>query len=85
MNRGTSIAFVAVAALAIGLFIGIRLGIQPMETQSGNGQSEQENEVLYWVAPMDPAFRRDKPGKSPMAWTCCRCTQAHQARMRPSR
>jgi len=25
-----------------------------------------EREVLYWVAPMDPNFRRDKPGKSPM-------------------
>jgi len=25
-----------------------------------------EKEVLYWVAPMDPAFRRDEPGKSPM-------------------
>lgn len=23
-------------------------------------------EPLYWVAPMDPDFRRDKPGKSPM-------------------
>jgi Cu(I)/Ag(I) efflux system membrane fusion protein len=23
-------------------------------------------EVLYWVAPMDPNYRRDKPGKSPM-------------------
>jgi len=27
---------------------------------------EQEKEILYWVAPMDPNFRRDKPGKSPM-------------------
>jgi Cu(I)/Ag(I) efflux system membrane fusion protein len=25
-----------------------------------------ENEILYWVAPMDPNYRRDKPGKSPM-------------------
>ena len=25
-----------------------------------------EKEVLYWVAPMDPNYRRDKPGKSPM-------------------
>ena len=25
-----------------------------------------EPEVLYWVAPMDANFRRDKPGKSPM-------------------
>ena len=25
-----------------------------------------EKEILYWVAPMDPAYRRDGPGKSPM-------------------
>jgi len=25
-----------------------------------------EREVLYWVAPMDPNYQRDKPGKSPM-------------------
>jgi Cu(I)/Ag(I) efflux system membrane fusion protein len=25
-----------------------------------------EEAVLYWVAPMDPNYRRDKPGKSPM-------------------
>jgi Cu(I)/Ag(I) efflux system membrane fusion protein len=25
-----------------------------------------DKEILYWVAPMDPAYRRDKPGKSPM-------------------
>ncbi len=25
-----------------------------------------EKEILYWVAPMDPSYRRDKPGKSPM-------------------
>ena len=24
------------------------------------------NEPLYWVAPMDANYRRDKPGKSPM-------------------
>ena len=27
---------------------------------------EDEREVLYWVAPMDPNYKRDKPGKSPM-------------------
>lgn len=27
---------------------------------------EDEKEVLYWVAPMDANYRRDKPGKSPM-------------------
>ncbi len=25
-----------------------------------------ESEILYWVAPMDPNYRRDEPGKSPM-------------------
>ena len=26
----------------------------------------EEDEIMYWVAPMDPNYRRDKPGKSPM-------------------
>jgi Cu(I)/Ag(I) efflux system membrane fusion protein len=26
----------------------------------------EEKEILYWVAPMDPNYRRDEPGKSPM-------------------
>ena len=28
--------------------------------------AKAENKPLYWVAPMDPNYRRDKPGKSPM-------------------
>ncbi len=28
--------------------------------------AEEEKEILYWVAPMDPNYRRDQPGKSPM-------------------
>ena len=28
--------------------------------------ADNEKEVLYWVAPMDPNYQRDKPGKSPM-------------------
>ena len=34
-------------------------------TSSGSNASG-EPEPLYWVAPMDPNYRRDKPGKSPM-------------------
>lgn len=26
----------------------------------------ETDDILYWVAPMDPNYRRDKPGKSPM-------------------
>lgn len=28
--------------------------------------AEEEKEILYWVAPMDANYRRDKSGKSPM-------------------
>jgi len=33
---------------------------------AGAVASIDEKEVLYWVAPMDANYRRDKPGKSPM-------------------
>lgn len=33
---------------------------------SADKAPEQEKEILYWVAPMDQNYRRDKPGKSPM-------------------
>ncbi len=28
--------------------------------------ADGDKKILYWVAPMDPNYRRDKPGKSPM-------------------
>lgn len=28
--------------------------------------ANDEKQILYWVAPMDPNYRRDQPGKSPM-------------------
>jgi len=33
---------------------------------SSSKKASSEREILYWVAPMDPNFRRDEPGKSPM-------------------
>ncbi|MEZ9504934.1 efflux RND transporter periplasmic adaptor subunit [Vibrio sp. 10N.286.51.B11] len=38
-----------------------------MATSTGADVSKQaSDEPLYWVAPMDPNYQRDKPGKSPM-------------------
>ncbi len=31
-----------------------------------SAEEQGDKEVLYWVAPMDPNYRRDEPGKSPM-------------------
>ncbi len=36
------------------------------QQQSGAVSGTANREVLYWQAPMDPAYRRDQPGKSPM-------------------
>jgi len=33
---------------------------------AGSGGEKTEKKIKYWVAPMDPNYRRDKPGKSPM-------------------
>lgn len=35
-------------------------------SDSATPDSEAGPEILYWVAPMDDNYRRDKPGKSPM-------------------
>ncbi|AMJ95543.1 efflux transporter periplasmic adaptor subunit [Alteromonas stellipolaris] len=42
-------------------------GKSGVEALATNGDNKSNNKTpLYWVAPMDDAYRRDKPGKSPM-------------------
>lgn len=59
--------------LMVGLALGFALSQlfdrqQLSESQPGDQvqSQDQPGKVLYWVAPMDPNYRRDKPGKSPM-------------------
>ena len=42
------------------------IGSVLFSTQSSLMAAENEDGVMYWVAPMDSNYRRDKPGKSPM-------------------
>ncbi|MBD3657173.1 MULTISPECIES: efflux RND transporter periplasmic adaptor subunit [Marinobacter] len=42
------------------------LAAEPGMNHAPDPASTESNEPLYWVAPMDPNFKRDKPGKSPM-------------------
>ncbi|MEQ8514638.1 MAG: efflux RND transporter periplasmic adaptor subunit [Chromatocurvus sp.] len=55
-------------ALLCGIGLGWQLAPMTMDHVAGNSGAGQEgdDEVLYWVAPMDPDYRRDGPGKSPM-------------------
>lgn len=57
-----------IIALIIGLLIGglVSYGIFSTPSDSINGSSSGDKKSLYWVAPMDPNYKRDKPGKSPM-------------------
>ena len=59
-----------IAALVIGLAGGVLISNYTILGKDigfkTSGEQQTEKEVLYWVAPMDPEFRRDKPGKSPM-------------------
>ncbi len=55
------------AALAAAIVIGVVLGrLWSTASDSDAPPREAEREILYWVAPMDPNYRRDEPGKSPM-------------------
>ena len=59
-----------IAALVVGLAGGVLISnytILGEELDIGTPETKPvEKEVLYWVAPMDPSYRRDAPGKSPM-------------------
>lgn len=67
-----SIVFFVALGSVIGVLATPYLAQQPafspylagMATESSSDSSEPQ--PLYWVAPMDPNYRRDKPGKSPM-------------------
>ncbi|MGL0816428.1 efflux RND transporter periplasmic adaptor subunit [Vibrio vulnificus] len=57
----------------VALLIGGALGFTANQYFKGHDMSamaatdnKASNEPLYWVAPMDPNYKRDKPGKSPM-------------------
>jgi len=62
---------ISLLALGIGLAGGIGgypyvMGLTNSTAEPMDGTDSTDNPVDYWVAPMDPHFRRDKPGKSPM-------------------
>ena len=60
MRKLTILGILVAAAFAAGIGVAYWFG------GAAEPAAEAERKVLYWVAPMDRNYRRDKPGKSPM-------------------
>ncbi|MCW9046872.1 MAG: efflux RND transporter periplasmic adaptor subunit [Gammaproteobacteria bacterium] len=61
------IALPGIVFLIIGLIVGyFSQSLFNSDEKISINTNSAEKQPLYWVAPMDPAYRRDKPGKSPM-------------------
>ncbi|GAB1257033.1 efflux RND transporter periplasmic adaptor subunit [Aurantivibrio plasticivorans] len=70
---GNTMNLLAKNAVLIALGIGLGIAITLIATPSFNkgvssalNSSDALNKPLYWAAPMDPNYRRDEPGLSPM-------------------
>ncbi len=55
-----------IAAISGALVGGVLMFSLGGGTSGSDTVASAKKEPLYWVAPMDPNYRRDKPGKSPM-------------------
>ena len=53
------------AGVVIGAFLGAS-GVWLLGAGEPSNTGPTERKPLYWVAPMDPNYKREKPGKSPM-------------------
>ena len=64
MNKSLIITLLALVGVATAIHYLAKL---TMDETTGEGRERvEEKKPLYWVAPMDPDYRRDQPGKSPM-------------------
>ena len=64
MNKSWTIRILALVAIITATHYLTKLTMD--ETVVNNGSQAAQKKPLYWVAPMDPNYRREKPGKSPM-------------------
>lgn len=63
MNRGR---YTAVGALVLVTSFATGIAFERLYLNASGGSDADGEKILYWVAPMDPNFRKDGPGKSPM-------------------
>lgn len=65
-SNGKLIIATLIVGLVLVFVIQPGLSINESGQPSSDSQKDKPSEPLYWVAPMDDNYRRDKPGLSPM-------------------
>lgn len=71
-SAAVCLLLIAVISFGVGIVYGPALSAYSMNQSSMSESADQpmmskgSDEPMYWVAPMDPNYRRDGPGKSPM-------------------
>lgn len=63
-SRKTKIYAALLSVLVVGLAGGYYAS--HLVGEDGGSGAGKDRKVLYWVSPMNPSYRSDKPGKSPM-------------------
>ncbi|WP_135506407.1 efflux RND transporter periplasmic adaptor subunit [Roseovarius aestuariivivens] len=58
--------YAALSILALVLGVGGGVLVEQERTRAAMEAADAGPQILYWVAPMDPNFRKEGPGKSPM-------------------
>ena len=58
--------YAALSLLMLGAGLAGGVALERFHLAAPAADDGERPEILYWVAPMDPNFRRDGPGKSPM-------------------
>lgn len=66
MNNKIIMMILALVIFAAGAVVGPKMGDALFGNSTSAEKASAEKKVLHWVAPMDPSFKSDKPGKSPM-------------------
>lgn len=62
LDKKTMLVVLGAISVGVAIGLGVSNNGQEAEVQANSGGGEP----LYWVAPMDPNYRRDEPGQSPM-------------------
>lgn len=67
MSNSRTRSFLTLAVVSLtAAALAYNFALMSVPTETAPGETAGEKKPLYWVAPMDPNYRRDAPGKSPM-------------------